>query len=65
MDMLGDREKRKIVSKYYDDSGEPELVRKAVSEATIKEKGQNLTQKSNKLQQWRYDYRQHNIDHTL
>ena len=33
MDMLGDQEMGKIVNDYYEDSGEPELVRKAVAEA--------------------------------
>ncbi|CAI8009436.1 ABC transporter G family member 8 [Geodia barretti] len=37
MDMLGDRKMRKIVNSYYEDSGEPKLVRKAVDEARRKE----------------------------
>ena len=37
MDMLGDRKMRKIVNTYYEDSGEPKLVRKAVDEAWRKE----------------------------
>lgn len=38
MDMLGNQKMRNIVNSYYDDSGEPELVRKAVAEAQEKEK---------------------------
>ena len=41
MDMLGDRKMRKIVNSYYDDSGEPTLVRKAVAEAYSKEQDYN------------------------
>ena len=37
MDMLGDRKMRKIVNGYYEDSGEPKLVRNAVDEAWRKE----------------------------
>ena len=37
MDMLGDRKMREIVSKYYENSGEPQLIRKAVDEARKKE----------------------------
>ena len=35
--MLGDHKMRKIVNDYYEDSGEQELVRKAVSKAWSKE----------------------------
>ena len=38
MDMLGDQRMRKIVNKYYEKSGEPQLVRKAVAEAWDKER---------------------------
>ena len=38
MDMLGDRKMRKIVNNYYEDSGEHELVYKAVKTAWSKEK---------------------------
>ena len=41
MDMLGDRKMRKIVNRYYEDSGEPKLVRKAVDEAWRKEQNYN------------------------
>ena len=41
MDMLGDRKMRKIVNSYYEDSGEPTLVRKAVGEAWRKEQNFN------------------------
>ena len=37
MDMLGDQRMRKIIYSYYENSGEHELVRKAVSEAQEKE----------------------------
>ena len=37
MDMLGDGEMRKIVNSYYEDSGEPKRVRKAVDGAWEKE----------------------------
>ena len=37
MDMLGNQKMRNIVNSYYEDSGEPELVRKAVAEAQEKE----------------------------
>ena len=37
MDMLGDTKMRKIVNSYYEDSGEQDLVRKAVAEAWQKE----------------------------
>ena len=54
--MLGNKEMRKMVTKYYEDSGEPELVRKAVKEALVKEQSHNQTQQtSSKLHQWRYD----------
>ena len=41
MDMLEDKKMRMIISQYYEESGEPELVRKAVDEAWHKEKGFN------------------------
>ena len=41
MDMLGDRKMRKIVNSYYEGSGEPALVRKAVAEAYSKEQCYN------------------------
>ena len=41
MDMLGDRKMRKVVNSYYEDSGEPNLVRKAVAEAYSKEQDYN------------------------
>ena len=41
MDMLGDRKMRKIVNSYYEGSGEPALVRKAVAEAYSKERDYN------------------------
>ena len=39
MDMLGDRKMRKIVNDYYEESGEQDLVRRAVSDAKSKERG--------------------------
>ena len=39
MEMLGDQKMGKIVNDYYEDSGEPELVRKAVAEAWELERG--------------------------
>ena len=39
--MLGDKRMREIVSKYYEQSGEPELVRKAVDKAWLKEQTVN------------------------
>lgn len=41
MDMLGNRKMRKIVNRYYEDSGEPRLVRKAIDEAWCKEQNFN------------------------
>lgn len=41
MDILEDKEMRKIISQYYEESGELELVRKAVDEAWHKEKSFN------------------------
>ena len=41
MDMLGDKTMREIVSKYYEQSGEPELVRKAVDKAWLMEQTLN------------------------
>ena len=41
MDMLEDRKMRKIVNSYYEGSGEPALVRKAVAEAYSKERDYN------------------------
>ena len=38
MEMLGDQKMGKIVNDYYEDSGEPELVRKAVAEAWVLER---------------------------
>ena len=37
MDMLGDKKMRKIIYKYYEDSGGDEMVRTAVHEARQKE----------------------------
>ena len=37
MDMLGDKTMRKIICNYYEESGEQDLVRRAVSEAWDKE----------------------------
>ena len=37
MDMLGERKMRGIIYKYYEESGEDELVRKAVESARSKE----------------------------
>ena len=41
MDMLGDKEMRETVSQYYEESGEQELVRKAVDKAWYKEQSFN------------------------
>ena len=41
MDILGDKKMRKIVNSYYEGSGEPHLVRKAVAEAYSKERDYN------------------------
>ena len=41
MDILGDQKMRKIVNSYYEGSGEPALVRKAVAEAYCKEQDHN------------------------
>ena len=50
---------RKIVTRFYDDSGEPELVRRALTEAWVKEQGHSDTDVSSnavltKLHQWGY-----------
>ena len=42
MDMLGDHKMGKIVNDYYEYSGEPELVRKAVAEAWQQHKREQL-----------------------
>ena len=48
----------KIITKYYEDSGEPQLVRKAVTDARVKEQAQNSNGTGNKsavhtkLQKW-------------
>ena len=59
MDILGDKDMGKIITKYYEDSGEPELVRKAVTEARVKEQAQNSSNGTGKksavhtkLQKW-------------
>ena len=74
MDMLGDHKMRKIVNDYYEDSGEQDLVRKAVSEAWVKERRLNSESDGlspdtlpTKLQTLRYYYnmslRMENIIH--
>lgn len=63
MDMLGDRKMRKIVNSYYEESGEQDLVKKAVWNAQSKEKRyieevDGTSAKANpisaKLKTWKY-----------
>ena len=61
MDMLRGKGMTDIVTKAYENSGEPELVRKAVRESCIKEEGHNQRDCSSdpcqaKLQEGRYAY---------
>ena len=61
MDMLEDKKMRMIISQYYEESGEPEMVRKAVDEAWHKEKSFNAQSDdqgtlSAKLNLLRYNY---------
>ena len=59
MDMLEDIKMRKVVTQYYENSGELELVRKAVIDARVKEKAHsecngtgNKSTIHTKLQKW-------------
>lgn len=51
MDILGNHKMRRIVTKYYEESGEPKLVRKAVCKAREEEeKLINSTYKRSKFE---------------